>query len=217
MKILGLDTAHGFCSVALTEKNQLVAQKIDRESSKQAERLFSIIDDLLKENNYSYQNINAIAVNIGPGSFTGVRIGMAAAYGIAIAAQIPIVGVDGFTALASHIKAKNILVALDAKRGQIFAKFFNNNSFTEELLIYYNEITDFVGGDTNFNIIGDGADLIAPFLREKSINFSITPEPKLPDASMIARVAYQKIIDDNFVKQPIPLYIRTPDAKLPKN
>lgn len=216
MKILAIDTAHGICSVTLAEDGIIISSKTDSEPSKQAERLFSTIATILKENSLSYTDINAIAVDIGTGSFTGIRIGLAAARGIALAANIPVIGVTGFEALAFAAKTENdLLIVLDAKRGQVYAQLFSNGvAASEEIMLDYNEITNILPRG-NVIIMGDGAALITPYL--SGINHSIIEEPKLSDANMIALVAHEKIKSGNYKNNPAPLYIRKPDAKLPLN
>ncbi len=219
MKILSIDTSHGICSTALAENGKLISVKTDPEPSRQAERLFLNIDDILKENQLTYIDINAIAADIGPGSFTGVRIGLAATRGIALAANIPVIGVTGFEALVYAAKHQGIiddlLVVLDARRGQVFAQFFSNDANSEELLLDYSEITEILP-NKNITIIGDGAALVEPILQNHNINYSVIDNLKIPDAGMVAMAAFEKINSGNYSKNPAPLYIRKPDAKLPK-
>lgn len=222
MKILSIDTAHGVCSVALSEGGEIISEKTDNEPSRQAERLFLTIEEILRENKLSYNDIKAIAANIGPGSFTGIRIGLAAARGIALAAKIPVIGVTGFEALLYYSSAKfgitseNILVVFNARRGQVFAQFFARGKGSEELLLEYGEIAAWVNGKGDFAIIGDGVELIESFLQDKSLGYLVERDVKLPDASMVAIVAFEKIKNGRYNTNPAPLYIRPPDAKLPK-
>ncbi len=221
MKILSINTSHGICSVALAEDGVLIAIKTDNEASKQAEILFLIINTMLQENNLSYADIGAIAVDIGPGSFTGVRIGLASARGITLAAKIPVIGVTGFEALAYAAKNdatyENLLVVLDARRGQVFAQFFSKDGASTEMLLDYESMAGFIKQHTDITIIGDGANLIEPLLQNTKISYSIIDEFKLPDAAMTVFKAFEKISSGNYGKNPTPLYIRTPDAKLPKS
>jgi tRNA threonylcarbamoyladenosine biosynthesis protein TsaB len=220
MKILSIDTAHGVCSVALAENGKVIALKNEHEQARQAESLFIIIADILKENNVTYGDVGAVAVNIGPGSFTGVRIGMAAARGIALAAKIPVIGVTGFEALMaaslSLENVENLLIAFDARRGQVYAKFYQNQSGGEELLLDYQDVISLVEGRGGFHIAGDAASLLEPYLQENKLNYQIISGLQLPDAAIAAPVAFEKINSGNYSANPAPLYIRPPDAKLPK-
>ncbi len=223
MKILSIDTAHNFCSVALSEGGVLIAAKTNNEASRQAELLFSIIDDVLNECGTTYANLDAIAVNIGPGSFTGVRIGLAAARGIALAAKIPVIAVDSFEAMLyspdfikSQLTCANSLVVFDAKRGQVYAQFFENSIAGESLLLDYANIDQIINNKNDFIIIGDGANLIESFLQNKGLTYSIISELHLPDAIMLAHAAFNKITKGNLKDNIAPLYIRPPDAKLPQ-
>jgi tRNA threonylcarbamoyladenosine biosynthesis protein TsaB len=215
MKILSINTSHSVCSVAISDEAIIIAEKTEPEANKQAERLVPIINQLLLDNNLKYADISAIAADIGPGSFTGVRIGLAAARGIALAAKIPLIGVTSLEALAHQAKSDNLLVVFDARRGQIFVQLFNKNEAGEPLMIDYADIKSFVQNQKNLTIIGDGAHLIEPFLKESGIKYSIIKDLTLPDSGMVALCAYHKFQTGDFSNNPAPLYIRPPDAKLP--
>jgi len=221
MKILSIDTAHGICSVAVAENGAVIAQREEYEQSRQAERLFLIIEEILKENKLSYSQIDAIAANIGPGSFTGVRIGLAAARGIALAAKIPVIGVSGFESLEykakSFMASEDILIAFDARREQVFTKFYSKGFGGEEALMSYGDVASLVKASSGFEVAGDAAELIMPHLSGNNLNYTIISDLKLPDAGMTALVALQKLSSEDYDVNAAPLYIRPPDAKLPKN
>lgn len=220
MKILSIDTAHGICSVAIAASGVTISVKTDTEPSAQAEHLFYMINDMLKENSLSYDDLGAIGVDVGPGSFTGVRIGLAASRGIALAANIPVIGITGFEALAHACGAysayTDLLVVLNARRGQVFAQFFGKDGIVgRELLLDYNEITTIIQGSGHPVVIGDGALLIQEYLPPGKANYAMADTFKLPDAHMIAMKAFDKISHGNYASNPSPLYIRKPDAKMP--
>lgn len=219
MKILAIETAHGICSVAVSDNGVLIAEKTDLESSRQAERLLPTISQLLKETNLSYSDINAVAVDIGPGSFTGVRIGLAASHGIAMAAKIPLIGVTGFEAITHQARMselyENMLVVFDARRGQVFAQLFHKNEPKDPLMLEYKDIISLSGLHQHITIVGDGAEMVEPFMQVGKINYSIIEDFLLPSADMVALAAFDKLSSGNFSINPAPLYIRPPDAKLP--
>lgn len=219
MKILAIETAHGICSVAISDNGIIIAEKIDPEPSRQAELLLPAINQILEENNLSYSDINAVSADIGPGSFTGVRIGLAASHGIAMAAKIPLIGVTGFEAITHQARTnkiyKNMLAVFDARRGQVFAQMFYNNQPKEPLMLEYKDILSLEGMGKHIAIVGDGAEMIEPFLQVEKINYSIIEDFKLPSATMVALSACDKLSRGDFSISPAPLYIRPPDAKLP--
>jgi tRNA threonylcarbamoyladenosine biosynthesis protein TsaB len=220
MKILSIDTAHGICSVTVAEDGVLIAAKNIHEQARQAEMLFLVIAELLTENKLSYSDIKAVAANIGPGSFTGVRIGLAAARGIALAAKIPIIGVTGFEAIKyaafSLMKYENLLIAFDAKREQVFTKFYCNGFATEEELMSGIDVLGLIKGNSQFDVAGDAAALITPHLNARNLAYNVISELALPDAATISLAAFQKINSGSYTANPNPLYIRPPDAKLPR-
>lgn len=218
MKILAIDTSHGVCSVAISDGDVIIAEKTDLEPTKQAERLLPTINQLLLDNKISYSELAAIAADIGPGSFTGVRIGLAAARGIALAAKLPLIGVTSLEALAYEARLENsdaaILAVLDARRGQVYVQDFYKNHESEPLMLEYADVASKYTSQ-QFTIVGDGASLIEPHMQQSGANYSIIEGYTIPNASAVAKAAFDKFKHGNFSVNPAPLYIRPPDAKLP--
>lgn len=127
--MLSIETCFGKFSIALFKKGKLTAHFANSEATKQAEELIPAIEKLLKDNGTELSELSAIAVCIGPGSFTGLRIGMAAAKGLALGLNIPLIGVSSLeAAIFKHKRA----VKLDASRGQAY---FQQDSNSEPQLI----------------------------------------------------------------------------------
>ncbi|MEM6677227.1 MAG: tRNA (adenosine(37)-N6)-threonylcarbamoyltransferase complex dimerization subunit type 1 TsaB [Pseudomonadota bacterium] len=101
--ILGIDTAAGRCAVALMAEGRVVAARAERLSRGHAERLFPMIEVVLSEAGLAFEALTRVATCTGPGSFTGIRAGVAAARGLAVGAGIPAVGITRFEALAAGI------------------------------------------------------------------------------------------------------------------
>lgn len=93
-KILAIDCAHGDCSAALSDGEKIISEIDEQMERGQAERLIPMVRDVLKQADASFADIDVVAVTTGPGSFTGVRVGLAAADGIAMAAGLPMIGVS---------------------------------------------------------------------------------------------------------------------------
>lgn len=216
MKILAINTTHGTCSLAIAENNQIIAEITDNEPAKQAERLFAHIEDLLAKSGLKYSDINAVAADIGPGSFTGVRIGLAAARGIALAAKIPLIGVTGFEAISADLRhhnySQNLLIVLDARRGSVFAQFIGANSKSKESMLDYKDIAMVIDGKEQVMLVGSGIKYVEEYLE----NYEITDGYDYSDAKMVALGAYEKLQSENYDSKSnvSPLYIRPPDAKL---
>ena len=121
-KILALDTATERGSMALLEGNEVVAEFRLRSAVTHSARLLSSMEFLLRSAGWKLRDLNLIAAGIGPGSFTGIRIGLSTALGIAQTLDISFAGVSGLDALARQVSFRNahLGVAMDAKRSQIY-------------------------------------------------------------------------------------------------
>lgn len=223
IKILGLDSCNQKCSVAIYENNTLLAEKHCNEPNKQAEILFSLIENVLLDSSLVYSDINFLAVTTGPGSFTGVRIGLSAAQGIIIASNILPIGITtleavNFCAMEYVRNYDYSIVLMNAYRMQLYAQIFdiNGNSISAPCLIdvdYLNEYLDNIKG--KIVIIGSGLE----FISESILNSNrIIAIPRFPnsEARTVAQLAYRKILSNNYNRNIVPLYIRPPDAKLSK-
>jgi tRNA threonylcarbamoyladenosine biosynthesis protein TsaB len=131
MNVLGIETATLVCGAALVRDGQLLADSWVEERSVHAERLFGLVDEVLARSGCAPRELDAIAVSIGPGSFTGLRIGLSAAKGLHLALGIPIVEVPTLTALARKCVPPggswrgHVVVALDARRDEVYCQLFN--------------------------------------------------------------------------------------------
>lgn len=130
MKILAFDTSNSYLSVALLEdKNLLQIINID-DSNQQSQMLLPLIEKILRDNNIWYQDLDLVATTKGPGSFTGVRVGLSCAKTLAISLDAPLVTVDSLESVAYKYRQKSekILVIFDAKMDEFFvAEFLNRD------------------------------------------------------------------------------------------
>ena len=126
MKILALETSARACSAAVTEDGQVIASAFQCTGLTHSRTLMPMVEDMLKNAGLTMQDCGAIAVANGPGSFTGIRIGVAAAKGLAFAAGLPAVGVSTLEAMARNAAAPDglILCAMDARHQQIYNAVF---------------------------------------------------------------------------------------------
>lgn len=131
MTVLGIETATMVCGAALIRNGRVVADMWVEERSVHAERLFGLIDDVLSEGKCALRGLDALAVSIGPGSFTGLRIGLSATKGLHLALGTPVVAVPTLTALAQrgipHFAGRqgHIVAALDARRDEVYCQLFS--------------------------------------------------------------------------------------------
>src|SRR6185369_5960506 len=128
MRVLGIETSTRRGSVAAVEGTLTLGTLAHEEPSAHAERVLSLIEILLAEVGWSRASIERIAVGIGPGSFTGLRVGIALAQGMALGLGRPIVGVGSLAALASSAPAtdrRTRVPVLDARRGELFVAAYD--------------------------------------------------------------------------------------------
>jgi tRNA threonylcarbamoyladenosine biosynthesis protein TsaB len=211
---LCIDTAEGGTSLALGDAGGLRASSSLADVSRQSEQLVVMIEALLKETKLHYADVRMVAVNIGPGSFTGIRVGVATARALALGLAIPCHGVTGLQRTAHAAKAGRALtVAQEALRGQCYWQAFDENiqPLTASAL---EDHAPLAARLANGFVTGSGvASLVAHGLPQPSV----LSTPAGPDAvaihAFLAReggCAWQ-----DSLQVPQPLYIRQPDAKLP--
>jgi len=221
MKILAFDTTLSACSIALMVDGTIIGNAEEHERARQVERLFPMIEALLAEASLSYADLDALAVTTGPGSFTGVRIGIAAAKGLRLVTGLPVIALSGLEVIAralSHDFPKNrlpYLIILDAYRHQVFAQSFASDMtpLMEPALLDYAAITDYAQ-EKSYLVAGNGSHLAAEYLPSCEIAGS---GYHVPTASLLARDADELIALRPNGDDVAPLYIRAPDAKLPAN
>lgn len=202
MKILAFDTCNAILSVAIMDGGIIIYQKIINEHSKQAEQLIPLINKSMDDANFKLSDMDYIAVSIGPGSFTGVRIGLSAAFGLSLVTEIPIIAITCLEALAfEHNKDLPIYVLMNARGDMLYSQIFKNfKPITEPKLLSIEHARENI--EDKMILVGDGCQ----FINEK-IN------PYVIDATMIACAAYKKLIYNLPMNDIAPLYIREANAK----
>ncbi|MGR3622795.1 tRNA (adenosine(37)-N6)-threonylcarbamoyltransferase complex dimerization subunit type 1 TsaB [Pseudophaeobacter sp.] len=115
--VLGFDTSAAHCAAALLRGDQLLAERFEERARGQAERLIPMLEEILSEAGHRWSDLEALGVGVGPGNFTGIRIAVSAARGLALGLGVPAVGVSGFDAR----KTADQLTAIPAPRDQVYA------------------------------------------------------------------------------------------------
>ncbi|MEA2781629.1 MAG: tRNA threonylcarbamoyladenosine biosynthesis protein TsaB, partial [Rhodospirillaceae bacterium] len=129
--ILALDAAAAACSAAVWRDGAILAQRRQAMARGHAEALMPLVLETLQAAGLDFPDLSRIAVGVGPGSFTGIRIALAAARGIGLAASLPVVGVDSFSAVAAAIpeatrRGRALLVVIDSKRRELFGRYYDD-------------------------------------------------------------------------------------------
>jgi tRNA threonylcarbamoyladenosine biosynthesis protein TsaB len=123
--LLAIDTAAPRLALAVLMDGDRVETLIDDMATGQAERLFPAIDDLFARTGIAYADLTRVAVTAGPGSFTGLRIGLSAARGLGLALNIPVLGIPSLLALSLAAQCDPVAVLLDARRGEAYVQTFS--------------------------------------------------------------------------------------------
>lgn len=218
---LSLDTTSDLQTVALGEPGRLLALSMDRIHTSHTETLIGHIDSVLRRHRLSGQDLSGIAVVTGPGSFTGIRIGLATALGLADSWDKPMTGRNALELLALHPAAGpgRICPVLHARREQIFFAVFHRGASGLELLEDYRETTatELPGSLAPYPgtvIIGPGVPVLRARWPDLAGTFHLVDGPDLLPAAVLA-------VQEHPVPGPgLPVeafYIRPPDVRTPKH
>lgn len=223
MLILGLDTATPWGSVALCENEEILCEVSLRAGKGGGEYLLSLLNTLVHTTGRKLSEIELIAVGTGPGSYTGIRVGLAAVKGLAQGLQIPVAGISTLEIMAANTGFISQWVAsvIDARRGEVYAAIYQMiaSSFTivlEPQIILVNELADRLGALPAVIICGDGSKNYQPIWAPHS-NIQIAPKHwDRPLGSWAAILAYQKkdLHPDPTVNLLKPSYLRRVEAEI---
>lgn len=226
--ILNLETSTKVCSVSLSKGSEIIGWKEESEGRNHATLLTVFIDEILKESDIETEDLDAIAVSKGPGSYTGLRIGVSAAKGMAYALSIPLISVNTLKMMASGYLQENkklnlendllICSMIDARRMEVYSALYNTklNEFRkiEAEIIDENSFKDIVEKNRMI-IIGDGATKCLPYLKHSKINIDLNFQ--LSSRFMVP-LACEKYEQKNFedVAYFEPFYLKDFVATIPK-
>jgi tRNA threonylcarbamoyladenosine biosynthesis protein TsaB len=215
-RVLAIDTALGACSVCVMEAGRVLPIALDSEemATGHAEALMPMIERVMKQVDGGFTSLERVAVSIGPGSFTGLRIGIAAARAIGLAAEIPVVGVSTLSAYAAPLinaeESGVIAVGIDARHGAVFFQAFTAAGRTIVLprVISLKEAGRAIGSGP-VKLAGSGAAALAVEAMSLGLKASIADMRSAPDVTWVARLG---LAADPATAVPKPLYLRAPSA-----
>ena len=202
--ILNIETSTTLCSVSLAKEGKIVASKEMNEGFTHAENLHVFIEEVLAKAGKSVKDLNAIAVGSGPGSYTGLRIGVSAAKGLAYALNIPLIAVNTLqtmAAMAVKQNTKDILFCpmLDARRMEVYTAFFDKNlntiKETSAQIISIDNVDVFNSGKP-ICFFGDGMPKCKELL--KNIPQAEFIENVVPASEGLAQLSYQRFLKQQF-------------------
>ncbi len=221
MNLLALDTATAACSAAVLRGGDLAAHGFETMQRGHAEALMPMIEALMAEAALAYEDLDLVAVTVGPGTFTGVRVGLATARGLALAAGVPAFGANTLEVLAEDVApaaraGRSLAVALDARRGELYVQAFDAalDPLGPPAVLDAAAAADGLP-DGPLLLAGDGAPALAAALGARP-GVEVAEEPRLPDAAGLARLAARRMAAGPLpAHPPRPLYIRSHGARLP--
>ncbi|MBK0019959.1 tRNA (adenosine(37)-N6)-threonylcarbamoyltransferase complex dimerization subunit type 1 TsaB [Brucella pseudogrignonensis] len=215
MKILALDTASSWCAAAVYDSgtNMVLAEISENIGKGHAEVLMDYIGQAMMQSGIAMAELDRVAVNVGPGSFTGVRIGVSAARGFALALDRPALGVSAFDALASEIAISHpgqpVLVLLEAHRGEIYAQAFGADgmAITGPMVLAREEALALIQQQSSDTILAGSA--AAALNETQAGSFSVARGEPTARIGTYAKLAALHEPGE----APKPLYMRGPDVK----
>lgn len=201
--ILGFDTSSAHCAAALLRGDSVLAQRREEMAKGQAERLMPLLEELLTNGGVTWADLDAIAVGIGPGNFTGIRISVSAARGLALGLDVPAIGVSSLEAQAFGT-AGVVISSLDARREGLYAQVFGTATGSQPRHCTLDTLPG-IPARAEPSCIGHRAEDIAPLCA------GTVSTPCYPTAEAIAHVAATRLAQSD-LPAPAPLYLREADA-----
>ncbi|MDP3352542.1 MAG: tRNA (adenosine(37)-N6)-threonylcarbamoyltransferase complex dimerization subunit type 1 TsaB [Flavobacteriaceae bacterium] len=196
--ILNIETATKNCSVSISKNGIIIALKeINEGGYTHAENLHPFIKEVLKNTNLNINNIDAVAVSKGPGSYTGLRIGVSAAKGICFAIDKPLISVDTLKVLASQLYIDNgfIIPMLDARRLEVYSSIFDNQGQeirkTEAEILNENSFKNYLNSDKVY-FLGDGTEKFKSMISHPNAIFLNDKFPSANEMGILSEEKFQK-------------------------
>jgi tRNA threonylcarbamoyladenosine biosynthesis protein TsaB len=212
MLILGLDAAGHACAACVWQDGEVLAAAEERMERGQDARLVPLTLEVMARAGTDFKQLDRIAVTRGPGSFTGLRIGLATARGFGLAAGKPVIGMDRFSLYREQQKAQlaDVLVVLDSKRLELFCRLYSGQGVPHEGgMMTPEQIAALVRERPHVAVCGDANDLLHPLLKESVAYLEANESEVITCAALVALADPQ---DPVFL--PRPLYLRAPDVTL---
>ena len=200
--ILNIETSSTNCSVSLSNNNKLIdCLEKDSPNYSHSQKLHSFISELMEKNNISFKDLDAVAVGIGPGSYTGLRIGLSAAKGICYALDIPLISVSSLENMVSNIQFEGIIIStIDARRDEVYSCIFDKDK-----KVLREELPEIINSKSYINysktdkvlIVGNGQKKCKEII-DFNNNFNWNKNIQKPSASNMGDIAYKKFELNDF-------------------
>ena len=226
MKILALETSAKAVSAAVAEGGKILCAGYQDTGLTHSRTLMPIVEGILKNTNLTIADMDAIAVAVGPGSFTGIRIGIAAAKGLAFGADKPAIGVSTLAAMAGNVAFCDglLICAMDARRQQIYNALFEAKDgvltrLTEDRAIALSDLLEEIKDDPRpKTVLGDGGRLCRDYLAEHGVACRLAPPHLVMQNAMSVALEAERLAQEGKLlsaQELEPVYLRPPHADLP--
>jgi tRNA threonylcarbamoyladenosine biosynthesis protein TsaB len=225
MKVLGIDTSTSCGSLGIINDDAVVAEYALFRDETHSTRLIPAIQNLLKEARLDLDEIDGIAVSLGPGSFTGLRVGLSAVKGLALAAERPVVGVPTLNALASNLPFTHYQICplVDARKGEVYTALYKDGEGgqVEQLTPYQvvaplDLLEKIPPQETIF--LGDGVEAYGELIEERFGANALFAPPHLRflRGSTVAEIGLQRFKrgEQDDISSLVPIYVRPSDAEI---
>ena len=224
MKILALETSAKAVSAAVVENGKILCSGYQDTGLTHSRTLMPIVEHILKNTGIPMAQIDAVAVAAGPGSFTGIRIGVSAAKGLAFAIEKPAVTVSTLAAMARSVAFRDglIVCAMDARRNQVYNALFEAKDgvltrLTEDRAIGLTELTEELRNDPRpKTVVGDGGRLCADFLTAQGVECRLAPPHLVMQNAMSVALEAEELAAKGQLQSAqelLPIYLRPPHAE----
>ena len=216
MKILSIDTASNICTVAILEDYECKEEITVNDARNHSEKIMPVIEEALNRTNLNLKDINLIVCDKGPGSFTGIRIGVGTVLAFEDSLNIPCIGVSSLESLAYNVKKKGIICSLiDAKNDNVYFGLFENDQNYQQLddlaFLSIDEVISKIKIFDNITFVGDGALAHQELLKNSTHNCSFCDKNDLSSYSLGIAGLYK--YNSNIKNSLMPLYLRKSQAE----
>jgi len=222
--VLVLDSAGAGCSVAVAAGETVIAAERCTAAHGQTESVLPMVDSVMRRASVPASALDIVGTTIGPGSFTGIRIGLGTARGIALATRARSIGVTGFETVVASLRPRTherstgfLLVALESRREDLYIQLFDQafrplgNPRTEMPTQLDKALTRIIGA-APLSVAGDAAqraaEMVLPY------RDTVVIAGSAPDATGVLRAVLYRALSDDLRGAPLPLYLRPPDVNL---
>jgi len=208
MRVLAVDTALGACSCAVMDDARVLSHRFVVMDRGHVEALAPMVEETMHESGVAFSELDRLAVTVGPGTFTGQRVGIAFMRGMRIALKRPLVGVTTLEALAHQAMAETGLTRAaslhDARREEVYLELVPGDG---PALMPFDDAIKSLAAEGTLALAGTAAPRAAEMLKD-----AVLSGVRQPDGLWVARLAMDR---EASAEAPKPLYLRPPDAKLP--